>query len=54
LYTTAIKRKKADFVIGTYQVLKNFIAYPGIKEQRLKIKDTYKNEDFSEVLEYLE
>ncbi len=54
LFTEAMKKKKADFVIGTYQILKNYISDPGIKEKRLEIKNAFKNQEFGEILEYLE
>jgi hypothetical protein len=34
--------------------LKNYISDPGIKEKRLEIKNAFKNQEFGEILEYLE
>ena len=54
IFNTSIQRKKADFVIATYQVLKNFLSYSGVAEKRKRIKEASKNEEFSELLDYLE
>ena len=54
VYNLAMERKKAEIVIGTYQILKNFLYWPDVKNKRKKIKEGNKNEEFSEVLDYLE
>jgi aminopeptidase N len=54
VYKLSMERKKAEIVIATYQILKNFQNWPDIKNKRKKIKEVNKNEDFGEVLDYLE
>jgi hypothetical protein len=54
LFTMAMEGKKAEVVIGGFQVLKQFQALPGIKAKRAQIKEAHKTADFAEVLDYLE
>ena len=54
LYQMAAEGKKAEVVIGSFQVLKFFQAWPGIKGLRKSIKEIHKLSDFAEVLDYLE
>jgi hypothetical protein len=53
LYSMAMEGKKAEVVIGSFQVLKNFQAWPDVRQKRLKILDAHQKSDFVEVLEYL-
>jgi hypothetical protein len=54
VYKLSMERKKAEIVIATYQILKNFQNWPDIKNKRKKIKEVNKSEEFGEVLDYLE
>lgn len=54
LYDMAMSGSKAEVVIGSFQVLKFFQTWPGIKTMRSQIKEAHKNSEFAEVLDYLE
>jgi hypothetical protein len=54
VYNLSIERKKAEIIIATYQILKNFQNWPDVKNKRKKIKEVNKSEEFGEVLDYLE
>ncbi len=54
LFQMAMDGKKAEVVIGSFQVLKYFQAWPGVKSMRTRIKEAHKSADFGEVLDYLE
>jgi aminopeptidase N len=53
LYSIGMEGKKAEMVIGSFQVLKNFQAWPDVRQKRLKILEAHQYSDFAEVLEYL-
>ena len=54
LYNLAIGKRKPDVVVGTYQIMKSFKTWPDIARKRQQMKEMFKNEDFGEVLQYLE
>jgi len=53
LYLMGMEGKKAEMVIGSFQVLKFFQAWPGVQKKRLQILEEHRKSDFVEVLEYL-
>jgi hypothetical protein len=53
LYSMGMEGKKAEVVIGSFQVLKNFQSWPDVRLKRLKILEAHQKADFVEVLEYL-
>jgi len=53
LFSMGMEGKKAEVVIGSFQVLKIFQAWPDVRQKRLKILEAHQKADFVEVLEYL-
>ena len=54
LYQTAMEGSRAEQVIGAYQVLAEMNDIPDAKAKRKEIREKHRDDDFAEILEYLE
>lgn len=54
LYQKGLKSTRGEAVIGAYQALKPLQTIPGVTEMRKEIKAAHKQEEYGEILDYLE